>query len=146
MARQLSNKRDQEKKKLEKRKEKQKRKEERLTSNAGKSFEDMIAYVDENGQLSSTPPEPKKEKIDIEEIQISVPKKSDIEEIAAHQGFVEYFNKEKGYGFIKSHDKKEKYFFHVSVNPVDNIAEGQAVSFELRRNARGMEVFNLKIE
>ena len=46
--------RDREKAKQSKREEKQKRKEERLSSGS-RSFEEMLAYVDENGILHSTP-------------------------------------------------------------------------------------------
>lgn len=146
MGRPLSNKREQEKKKLEKRQEKQKRKEERKSSGSANSFEDMIAYVDENGQISSTPPEAKREGVDMEDIQISIPKKSEIGEPEIHRGYIEYFNPEKGYGFIKGPDKRDKYFFHVSNNPVANITEGKTVTFELRRGQRGMEVVNMKME
>lgn len=46
------------KKKILKQKTKDQKKEERkLNNNKGKGFESMLAYVDENGQLSSTPPE-----------------------------------------------------------------------------------------
>ena len=48
-------KRDLEKKKQEKRLAKQQKKEERK-SNGTSSFEDMIAYVDENGMITDTPP------------------------------------------------------------------------------------------
>lgn len=50
------NKRNLEKKKQEKRLKKQKKKEERKLSEPA-TFEDMIAYVDENGMITSTPPE-----------------------------------------------------------------------------------------
>ena len=43
-------KKDKEKKKLQKRKEKEQRREERK-ANASKSFEDMIAYTDEFGNI-----------------------------------------------------------------------------------------------
>ena len=48
-------KRDLEKKKQEKRLAKQQKKEERK-NNGTSSFEDMIAYVDENGMITDTPP------------------------------------------------------------------------------------------
>jgi hypothetical protein len=52
------NKKELEKKRLQKRQEKEQRKEERkANANSGKSFEDMIAYVDENGNITSTPPD-----------------------------------------------------------------------------------------
>lgn len=45
------------KKRLAKRAEKQKKKEEKKLAPKATSFEDMIAYVDENGVITSTPPE-----------------------------------------------------------------------------------------
>ena len=58
------NKREKEKKRLKKQQEKREKMEERK-ANAQKvsSFEQMLAYVDENGNLSSTPPDPKKRKV-----------------------------------------------------------------------------------
>ncbi len=63
-------------KKLKKRQDKAQKKEERKsTSNKGKSFEDMIAYIDENGNITSTPPDPSKRSvINTEDIQVSVRK------------------------------------------------------------------------
>ena len=76
-----SSKRDREKAKQSKREEKQKRKEERLSSGS-RSFEEMLAYVDENGILHSTPEGVKpKEEIDASEIEISIPKKGEAEGI-----------------------------------------------------------------
>ena len=57
------NKKEREKKKQKERKEKLERKQERKESaKEGKSFDDMLAYIDENGNLSSTPPDPAKMK------------------------------------------------------------------------------------
>ena len=50
-------KRENEKKKQARRVEKQNRKEERKSSGKATCFEDMIAYVDENGMITSVPPE-----------------------------------------------------------------------------------------
>ena len=96
-----SSKRDREKAKQSKREEKQKRKEERLSSGS-RSFEEMLAYVDENGILHSTPEGVKpKEEIDASEIEISIPKKGEAEEILPLNGRIEHFNVSRGYGFIK---------------------------------------------
>ena len=75
------NKRENEKKKQARRAEKQKKKEDRKLLGKANSFDDMIAYVDENGVITSTPPElnPNKEEIKQEDILISTPKKEDIE-------------------------------------------------------------------
>ena len=135
------NKRELEKKKEQKRQEKQKRKEERKTADTD-SFDDMIAYVDENGMISSTPPDlTKKQKVEAENIMISTPKKEDIEEEPL-TGRVEHFNPDKGYGFIKHLASVEKYFFHISNAPSD-IAEGNAVTFELKRGEKGMNAVNI---
>lgn len=107
------NKRENEKKKQARRAEKQKKKEDRKLLGKANSFDDMIAYVDENGVITSTPPElnPNKEEIKQEDILISTPKKEDIETSTVLKGRVDYFNESKGYGFIKDLGSDEKYFF-----------------------------------
>lgn len=137
------NKREVEKKKEQKRQEKLKRKEERK-ANSGSSFEEMIAYVDENGMITSTPPDlTSKQKIDIEDIAISTPKKEDVEDPIL-RGRVEFFNSSKGYGFIKDTGSTEKYFFHVSSAP-ESIAEGNVVTFELERGQKGMNAVRIAL-
>ncbi len=136
------NKRELKKKKEQKRKEKQLRKEERKAAGVS-SFEDMIAYVDENGVITNTPPDPdqKKQEVELENILISTPKKEEVEEVAL-QGRVEFFNPEKGFGFIKSLADTNKYFFHISNAPAE-IAEGNLVTYELERGDRGMNAVNI---
>lgn len=135
-------KRDREKLKQQKREEKQKRKEVRQSSGKS-SFEDMIAYVDENGVIQSTMPETVRTAIDIEDIQISTPKQEEIEEEDL-EGRVEFFNTSKGFGFIKDLKSQEKYFFHISSAP-SNIAEGNKVTYELERGTRGMNAVRISI-
>lgn len=137
------NKREIEKNKQQKRKEKQQKREERKGSSTT-SFEDMIAYVDENGVITSTPPDPaNKEKVEVESIAISTPKKEDIDEPIL-KGRVEYFNPDKGYGFIKHIGGADKYFFHVSNAPA-SITEGNMVTFELERGQKGMNAVNIAL-
>lgn len=135
------NKRELEKKKNQKRKEKQQRKEERKAAGT-QSLDDMIAYVDENGVITDTPPDPtQKQEVDLEDISVSTPKKEDIEEPVL-KGRVEYFNPDKGYGFIKHAGSVNKYFFHISSAP-DTIREGNMVTFELERGQKGMNAVNI---
>ncbi|MDR0697720.1 MAG: cold shock domain-containing protein [Tannerella sp.] len=135
------NKRELEKKKEQRRKEKQQRKKERK-ANGSKSFDDMIAYVDENGIITSTPPDPaQKQEVDIDNISVSTPKKEKMEDPVL-KGCVEHFNAGKGYGFIKNLSSMEKYFFHVSNAPA-NIAEGNIVTFELERGEKGMNAVKI---
>lgn len=134
-------KRENEKKKQAKRLEKQNRKEERKLSGKTSGFDDMIAYVDENGRITSTPPEQgrKKEEINHEDICISTPKQ---EAPAIRKGRVEHFNTLKGYGFIKDLSGTDKYFFHVN-NVLADIVENDIVTFDLEHGKRGMNAINI---
>lgn len=135
------NKRENEKKKQQKRLEKQKRKDEKKVSGKS-SMDDMIAYVDENGVITSTPPDmQEREEIDMDEIQISVPKKEE-EEVQIRKGRVDYFSSSKGYGFIKDLRSGDKYFFHISNAPAD-IEEQSIVSFDLEKGNKGMNAVNI---
>ena len=142
-----SGKREREKIKQTKRLDKQRKREERQSSGS-RNFEEMLAYVDENGVITSTPPEldPNKEEIKQEEILISTPKKEDMETPTVLKGRVDYFNESKGYGFIKDLGSDEKYFFHVSNNTLTDISETDIVTFELERGLRGMNAINIRNE
>lgn len=106
----------------------------------------MIAYVDENGNITSTPPEErvKKEEIKLENIAVSTPKKEDTGPVI-NKGRVEFFNPSKGFGFIKDLSSTEKYFFHISSAP-ENIAEGNIVTFETERGVKGMNAVNIALD
>ncbi|MDH6358585.1 cold shock domain-containing protein [Parabacteroides sp. PF5-9] len=140
-------KRENEKKKQEKKQEKLKRKEDRKANALkGAPMEEMFAYVDENGQLTSTPPEFKPKKvIDPESIIISTPKKEESDEPTVLHGRVERFVEEKGYGFIKDLASGVNYFFHISAAPND-IEEGKKVFFELERGQRDMNAVRVRYE
>lgn len=130
-------KRENEKKKQAKRLEKQQRKEQRQAAGTA-SADEMIAWVDEFGNLTNIPPEERvRQKVEVraEEIAVSTQRREEVDERLT--GRVEYFNAEKGYGFIKDMASTEKYFFHISSAPAE-IAEGRKVTFELERGARGM--------
>lgn len=147
MARSMTvDKRENEKKRLAKRAEKQKRKEEKKLSPKANSFEDMIAYVDENGVITSTPPTEnlKKEEINQEEIMISIPKKEK-EEPVVLRGKIDFFNTSKGFGFIKDLIRGERFFFHVN-NLLSQIEEGDIVTFDLERGLKGMNAVNVRLE
>ena len=139
-------KRENEKKRLARRAEKQKRKEEKKLSPKANSLDDMIAYVDENGMITSPPPTEniKKEEIKQEEIVISTPKKEK-EVPTVMKGRVEFFNTSKGFGFIKDLSGTEKYFFHVN-NVMADISENDIVTFDLERGIKGMNAVNICFE
>ncbi len=136
-------KKNKEQKRLKKRQDKAKRKEERKSNSNSGDLDSMIAYVDENGVIVDTPPDvSKKEKLKAENIEISVPKKEDLED-PIRTGRVEFFNTEKGYGFIKDSETQEKYFVHVN-GLIDNIAVGNNVSFELEKGLKGLNAVRVK--
>jgi len=138
------NKREIEKKKQSKRQEKQQKKDARKASGVS-SLDDMIAYVDENGMITDTPPDlTKKEEIDIENIVISTPKKEELDEPAELKGRVEYFDTSRGYGFIKNIDNTDKYFFHMS-SLQEEVAEGDIVYYELIKGIKGLNAINIRI-
>ena len=142
---QTFNKSEREKKRLKKKKDKLAKKEERKANKESGGFESMMAYVDENGQITDTPPDPtKKKKVSLDSIVIGVPKKEDVEIDPVRTGRVEFFNTTKGFGFIKELDTHEKFFVHVN-GLIDTIAEGDKVSFELERGMKGMNAVRVKI-
>jgi cold shock CspA family protein len=139
-----NNKREIQKQKQKKRQDKQRRKEERKV-NGGNSMDDMIAYVDANGNIVDTPPDltEKKEEIDVNSIEISTPKK--VEEDPTMRGVVDYFNDDKGYGFIKDKSNANKYFFHIS-NAPEGIKTGNAVTFELEQGKKDMVAVKIELD
>ncbi|MGB0897193.1 MAG: cold-shock protein [Flavobacteriaceae bacterium] len=147
---QTFNKIEKEKKRLKKREEKEKKKAERKANAVKpKSLEDMLVYVDEFGQLTTTPPDPTKEKeeIDLESIDVSIPKKSmtddDDSNDFANEGKVAFFDSSKGFGFIIDNKTQDKYFVHVS-GLIDEIIENDNVSFELEKGMKGMNAVRVK--
>ena len=132
-------KKENEKKRLKKQKDKQEKKEERQ-SNAkkGLALEEMFAYVDENGNISSTPPDPKKKKVfNIEDVQIAITRQEDIiDENPVKKGTVTFFNESKGYGFIKNTETQDSIFVHAN-GLVTQIKEGDKVTFEVEMGQKG---------
>jgi len=140
------NKKEKEKKRLQKRQEKQEKKEERQ-SNArnGNNLEDMMAYLDENGNITSTPPDPRKKKIvNVEDIQIGVAKQEpqDPAEIL-RTGVVTMFNESKGYGFIRDSKTNESLFVHIN-SLADRVRENDKVTFEVEMTHKGKNAVDVK--
>ena len=141
---QTFNKKENEKKRLKKRLDKQKKREERKANAEESGNDNMIAYVDEYGMLTDTPPDPTKKKvIDATKIQLGVPKREAAEIITTRKGRVEFFNDSKGYGFIKEHETNEKYFVHAN-GLLEDIVENDVVTFELEQGLKGLNAVRVK--
>jgi cold shock CspA family protein len=97
----------------------------------------MMAYLDENGNLTDVPRDPMIKKVfKQEEIQIGVPKFEDRVEVV-RKGVVSFFNKPKGFGFINDLDTKERIFFHVN-EILEAIEESDTVQFQVQQGPRGL--------
>jgi cold shock CspA family protein len=133
------NKKEMEKKRLKKRQDKEQKKEERkANAKEGTSFDDMIAYVDENGNLTSTPPTGIRKQTKAEDIQIGIPKRVDVEMDVIRKGIVTFFNDAKGYGFIKDSETQESIFVHVN-GLIDPIKDNNKVTFEVEMGHKGLQ-------
>ena len=136
---QTFNKTEKEKKRLKKREDKKKKKEARRLEAKENPKGIQFAYVDHNGQLTDTPPDPNlKVKIDAEDIILGIPKKEEGEqEDPIRNGKVSFYDSSKGFGFIIDTENQEKYFCHVS-GLLDDIIENDKVKFELEKGAKGL--------
>lgn len=103
----------------------------------------MLAYVDENGNLTTQKPEEgiKKKAIKAEEIMISTPKM--IEEDEVQQGKVKYYNDQKGWGFIND-QYGERVFFLIAEAPA-HIKVDDKVSFRTQKSPRGLQAHSIEI-
>ncbi len=139
------NKKEREKKKRQNKKEKAERKQERRENKSEKDPESMYAYLDENGNLSSKPPDPRKKiVINVEDIPLGVPKHEDNPEDLIHKGIVSFFNHDKGFGFIKDLDTQESIFVHVNALSAP-VKENNKVSFEIEMGPKGPNAVNVSL-
>lgn len=145
---QTFNKTEKEKKRLKKREEKRKK----MLARKAEAKENgtagiPLAYVDFNGNLVDTPPDPSmKVEIDAEDIVLGIPKKVPGEEEVfdpIRNGKVSFFDSSKGFGFIIDAENNEKYFVHVS-GLIDEIIENDTVSYELEKGMKGMNAVRVK--
>jgi cold shock CspA family protein len=139
-------KKDREQKKQKQKNDKAEKKQWRKENTKKKSFDDMIAYTDENGNLSSKPPDPKKRvEIKLEDVQIGVPEYvPPTEEELTRTGKVTFFNNAKGFGFIKDLASQQSVFVHAN-NLESAIQENDKVSFQLENGHRGPSAVKVKL-
>ena len=138
------NKQDNEKKRLKKRQDKLQKKEDRKANGGDSDFDSMIAYVDEYGNITSTPPDPtKKKKIDASTIEIGVSRREDVAEPTERTGKIDFFDDSKGFGFIKETGTQDKFFVHVK-GLLQEVKEGDTVTVELERGLKGMNAVRVK--
>ncbi|MBA3828445.1 MAG: cold shock domain-containing protein [Taibaiella sp.] len=146
MGQETMGKKEKEKKKAKKRQEKEEKKQERKTNNnKGKSLDEMMAYIDEHGNISATPPDPRKKKdIKLEDIQLGAAKQEIIDPAdLIRKGVVTFFNETKGYGFINDLKSQDSVFVHVN-QLSETIKEGDKVTFEVEMGPKGYNAVKVK--
>ena len=138
-------KKEKEKARLKKSKDKKEKAEERkANASKGKSLEDMMAYIDEHGNITSTPPDPsRKIKINAEDIEIGVAKQQDIPHDTVRNGVLTFFNESKGYGFIRDLQTQESIFVHINALS-EPLKENNMVTFETEQGQKGLSAINVK--
>lgn len=134
-------------KKEKRRKEKEQKRLERKENKTGGGMDDMIAYVDEFGNITSTPPDiSQRTTVDAENILVGVPKAAEPDPAdLIRQGMVTFFDKGKGFGFIKDIDLNQDIFVHVN-GLQEPIKEGDKVMYEVEKGPKGLIAVNVKIE
>ena len=59
-------------------------------------------------------------------------------------GTVKFFNNSKGFGFITADDGGKDVFVHKN-GLIDNITEGDKVSYEVEEGQKGLNAVNVKV-
>jgi cold shock CspA family protein len=141
------NKKEIQKKKEKKRQDKEKKRLARKEGEKKSRLDDMIAYVDENGNIVDTPPDPStKSKTKAEDIEVSVPKMDDsMRPDPIHRGRLTFFNDSKGYGFIRDAVTQESIFVHINDFEDDDIQEGSMLTFEIEKGQKGPAAVRVKL-
>jgi cold shock CspA family protein len=141
-SKETSSKKDKEKQRLKHRQEKHEKMQERKANATKKSLDDMMAYLDENGNITNVPPDPRKKKIfNSEDIQIGVPKQEDIP-YEPRTGTVSFFDDAKGFGFIIDKKNGERVFVHVN-NLSEPLKASDQVQFDVEMGPRGASAINV---
>jgi cold shock CspA family protein len=132
--------------KEKKRKEKEQKRAKKKSEGKKNSFDDMIAYVDEFGKITSTPPDPdKKTVVDAESIELNITKSnSDSAPDYVRKGVVTFFNDSKGYGFIRDMESHQSVFVHAN-NLLEPVKENNIVTFEIGKGPKGLSALNVRL-
>ncbi len=60
------------------------------------------------------------------------------------KGKVKFFNKTKGYGFIREDETGNEYFTHIS-GLIDQIDQDDEVTFDLKEGKKGLNAVEVKL-
>lgn len=138
-------KRELEKKKARIKQEKaERRKERKLNKSKGKGLEDMLAYLDEDGNLTSTPPDGSNRKeVDLDAIQLGAAPKPP-QNNSDRTGTISSFDDARGYGFITDSEHGENVFVHVN-EATEPLRRGDRVHYAWQRGPKGYTALGVKV-
>ncbi len=144
MAETFSKKEKREKKEKKKRSKAERIEERKVNNDKGKELEEMMVYVDENGNLTAVPPVAGRRKaINPEDIQLGAAIPLAPEDVR-RKGVVSFFS-DKGYGFITDVKSGDKLFVHRN-ELAQPVVEGDKVTFEAERTSRGYSAIRVEKE
>jgi cold shock CspA family protein len=134
------------KKKDKKRKDKEQKRAKKKVEGKRTNFDDMIAYVDEFGMITSTPPDPdRKIDVEVDSIELKITKNNpQSSPDFVRKGIVSTFNKSKGYGFIRDLSSNQSVFVHIN-SVLESIKENDVVVFEIGKGAKGPAAMKVKL-
>lgn len=132
------------KKQAKKRKEKAERRLERKEQGKKGGLDDMMAWVDENGMITSSPPDlSQKKEIKAENIEVGVPKAEFRINHKIRTGRLKNFDDSRGFGFITDSDTRDSVFVHTN-DCLEPINVGSRVEFETEKGIKGLKAVNVK--
>lgn len=140
------NKKEVRKKQDKKRKEKSEKRAKKKSEGKKSSFDDMIAYVDEYGKISSTPPDPdKKSVVDAGSIELKITRNNpQVSPDYVRKGVVSFFNWSKGYGFIRDSVSHQSIFVHAN-SLLEPVKENDVVVYETGKGPKGPAAMKVKL-
>ena len=143
-------KKEKEKKRRKKKQEKMERRMQRKAEReqeGKKSFEDMLAYVDANGHLTDTPPDPNEmPEFKLEDISLDASFREAAPDDGTRQGKVKFFNEDKGYGFIVDKKNHNSIFVHANdLEPGLKLRQNEHVTFEIEPGNKGVKAVNVRL-
>jgi cold shock CspA family protein len=129
-----------------KRKEKEQKRAKKKTDGKKSSFDDMIAYADEFGKITSTPPDPDKKTVVVaENIELTITRNNpESTPDFVRKGVVTFFNDSKGFGFIRDLTSNQSVFVHAN-NLLEPIKENNFLVFEIGKGPKGPSALRVKL-
>ncbi len=130
------------KKKEKKQQEKLSRREARKTNNnKGKDLDDMLIYIDINGNFTSLPPHLQNREEDSAKAEQAKKARAEMNE-TDFSGVVTYMS-EKGYGFITEDNSTENIFFHYG-QLSEPVKKHDLVTYQKERTPKGYQATEIK--